>query len=106
MLLRGRPDEAVTRLRESLAGHEVTGAAIARPGILALLAHATGTAGRMDEAFALVDAGIDDAERTSQRIHLVRLHSTRGDLLLGGGDAPDRAAEAEACFRRALEMAR
>ena len=105
MLMRGRPDDAIGRLRESLAGHEATGTALARPGVLALLAHATGMAGRLDEALEYVTAGIDDAERTGQRIHLVQLHSTRGDLLLWGGDAPDRAIEAERCFRRALNLA-
>jgi tetratricopeptide (TPR) repeat protein len=105
MLMRGRPDDAVSRLRESLAGHEATGTALARPSVLALLAHATGMAGRLDEALGYAAEGIADAERTGQRIHLVQLNSTRGDLLLWGGDAPDRAVEAERCFRRALDLA-
>jgi tetratricopeptide (TPR) repeat protein len=105
-VMQGRPDDAITRLREALAGHEATGAAIARPGIRALLAHATGMAGRIDEGLGHVAEGIDDAERTTQRVQLVQLNMTRGDLLLWGGDSPDRAAEAEACFRRALDRAR
>ena len=52
LLMRGRPDDAIGRLRESLAGHEATGTALARPSILALLAHATGMAGRIESAVA------------------------------------------------------
>ncbi len=105
-LLQGRPDDAIARLRDSLAGYEATGAAVARPGTIALLAHATGMTGRVAEGLALVAEGMADAERTSQRFHLIQLNLTRGDLLLWGTDPAARAAEVEACFRRALDLAR
>src|SRR5262249_22660211 len=105
LLLQGRPGDAIVRLREALAGHEATGAGIARPGILALLARATGMSGQVDEGLRLVDAGRDDAEQTEQLLHVVQLNVTRGDLLLWRGEVAC-AAEAEACYRRALDLAR
>jgi predicted ATPase len=105
-LIQGRPDDAVAHLREALAGHRATGAAVARPRIIALLAHATALAGRVDEGLGHVAEGMDDAERTSQRQDMVQLNLTRGDLLLWGAEPAARAVEAEACYRRALDLAR
>src|SRR5262249_52956025 len=106
LVLSGRPDEAIVRFREALAGYRATGAGVARPGVLALLAYATAMTGRLDEGFALVTEGLDEAERTSQQLHVVPLHVTRGDLLMWRGDPSGQAAEAEACYRHALELAR
>jgi hypothetical protein len=105
-VLQGRPDDAMARLREALAGYEATGAAVARPGVFALLAYATAMTGRVDEGLEHVADGMDDAERTSQRFHLIQLNLARGDLLLLGSGPAARAAEAETCYRRALDLAR
>jgi tetratricopeptide (TPR) repeat protein len=104
-LIQGRPDDAIARLRDSLAGYEATGAAVSRPATVALLAHATGMTGRVAEGLELVAQGMADAERTNQRFHLIPLNLTRGDLLLWGAD-PAARAEAEACYRNALDLAR
>src|SRR5262249_18369592 len=80
-------------------------AALARPAVFALLAHATAMTGRLHEGFGHLDEGMSDAERTGQRLHLVQLHMTRGDLLIWSGE-PAGAVEAEACYRRALDLAR
>jgi tetratricopeptide (TPR) repeat protein len=102
-VLRGRPDDAITRLLEGLAGYAATGAAVARPGVIALLAYATAMTGRLNEALRYVAEGMDDVRRTGERLHLVQLKLTRGDLLLRGADRP---AEAEASYRDALDLAR
>src|SRR5262249_59819118 len=39
-VLQGRPDDAIAHLHDSLAGYRATGAALARPGLFALLAQA------------------------------------------------------------------
>src|SRR5262249_55396131 len=103
-VLQGRPDDAIARLRDGLAGYAATGTAVARPASTALPAHATAMRGRVPEGLELVAEGMADAERTNQRFHLVQLHLTRGDLLLWG--AEPQPAEAEACYRRALDLAR
>src|SRR5262249_60324489 len=82
----------------------VRGRAVCRPAGCGLLAHATGMTGRVAEGLELVAEGMADAERTNQRFHLVQLHLTRGDLLLWGTEP--QPAEAEACYRRALDLAR
>ena len=52
----------------------------------------------LDDAFAMV-------ARTAERFQLSNLHRIRGDLLFDRG-TPESAAEAEAEFRRAIEVAR
>ncbi len=101
-VLQGRPDDAIARLRAALAGYEATGAAIARPAVTALLAYATAMTGRLDEGLARVAEGMADAERTGQRFHLIQLNLARGELLRWGNE---RAAEVEASYRRALDLA-
>jgi tetratricopeptide (TPR) repeat protein len=101
----GRPEEAITLLEESLAGYEATGAAVARPGILALLALATAMRGDVKEGLRLVAQGLAEAERTAQQLHLVQLYVTRGDLLLWSAGTSEAAA-AEACYRQAFGVAR
>jgi len=98
----GRPEEAIERFREGLAGYEATGAAVTRPSVVALLAYALAMTGRVDEGLEQVAQGLDEAERTQQRLHLVQLNLTRGDLLLLGGRS---RADAEACYRSALDLA-
>src|SRR5262249_61550080 len=103
-VLQGRPEAAIVRLPDGLARYAATGTAVARPASTALLAHATAMTGRVPEGLELVAEGMADAERTNQRFHLVQLLLTRGDLLLWG--AEPRPAEAEACYQRALDLAR
>jgi hypothetical protein len=57
------------------------------------------------EGLRHVARGLEEAERTTQQLHVVQLHVTRGDLLLWSGGA-DQAAAAEACYRQALGLAR
>ena len=104
--MQGRPAEAIVCLRDGLAGYAATGTALARPASTALLAHATAMTGRVAEGLELVAEGMADAERTTQRFHLVQLNMTRGDLLLWGGDPETAGPEAEACYRQALDLAR
>jgi tetratricopeptide (TPR) repeat protein len=104
-VLQMRPDDAILLLREALAGYEATGAALARPAAYALLAYAAAMRGRVDEGLEHVAEGMADVERTGQRFQLVQLNLARGDLLLWGGKGENPAAEAETCYRRALDLA-
>jgi len=104
-VLQGRPDDAIVHLSDSLAGYRATGAALARPVVYALLGNASAMAGRPEEGLAHVAEGMSDATRTGQLFHLIQLNLTRGDLLIWSGD-PAGPAEAETCYRCALDMAR
>jgi tetratricopeptide (TPR) repeat protein len=103
LVQQGRPDDALARLRAGLDGYQATGAGVARPGVLGLLAYATAMTGGVDGGLALIAEGMEEAERTHQRLHLVQLHQARGDLLGWRGDDP---ALVEASYRRAVERAR
>ena len=87
-------------IREGLARHEAMGTVIYLPQHRLLLAEVYARAGRLDEAWALLEAslasGIDPALQVESEPLL------RGAILLRRGEA----SGAEACFRRSLETAR
>jgi len=60
--------------------------------------------GRTAEALGMLNKGLEHIKRTSEKVHQADMLRLRGELLLmrdGGA-----AAEAEGCFRMALEVAR
>jgi predicted ATPase len=59
---------------------------------------------RIDEALGLVAEAHDRADRTGERWYQAELHRLRGELLLI--QAPADEAEAERCFRSAIDDAR
>jgi CHAT domain-containing protein/tetratricopeptide (TPR) repeat protein len=102
-LLRGRGEEAVRQLASSLERHDATGAGLARPGLLNLLAVAEALCGRFDRAFAHIDDAIAEATRTEQPLHLIELHRMKGELLSWSGVAPK---DVERWLQAALDLAR
>jgi predicted ATPase len=117
----GHVEEGITQIRQGLAVYQTTGAGLARPALLALLAEAYGKAGQVTaglaavaEAFAIVHR---DAEHHQWEAELYRL---QGELLLQSsvqspGSAVStphtarrmpHAEEAEACLQQALTAAR
>jgi predicted ATPase len=87
-----------------LADYEATGSELFSSYFLALLADAHGRAGQAATGLRLAADALDRVGRTGVRWIEAELHRLRGDLLLVllGADQP----EAEACFRRALAVAR
>ena len=59
---------------------------------------------RADRALAMVDEQLARVERTGARLAAPELHRLRGEAIRGRD--PSAAAQAEACFRRAIEIAR
>src|SRR5262249_31753767 len=104
-VLQGRPDDAIVHLTDSLSGYRATGAALPRPVVYALLWNASAMARRPEEGPTSVAEGMSSVTRTGQLSHLMQLRLTRGDLLIWSGD-PAGPAEAETCYRCALDMAR
>jgi predicted ATPase len=68
-----------------------------------LLAQSSKDAGRPDEALALIAAAQKIADKTGERWFEAELHRLRGEWLLAHGDD---TAESQACFQRALIVAR
>jgi predicted ATPase/DNA-binding winged helix-turn-helix (wHTH) protein len=100
---RGDAAEGIALMRQGLDTWQDTGSVTYRTYFLALLSEALGRQGRAAEGLQLVDEALALIERTSERLFEPELHRLQGDLLLVRGDDGD---EAEACFRRALDLAR
>jgi predicted ATPase len=60
--------------------------------------------GQTEAGLAAVEKGLAAAEATGERYCEAELHRLKGELLLAL--SPEQGAEAEGCFRRALEVAR
>ena len=100
----GRPDEAITRIREGLDGFLAMGAKLTRTWQLGLLATTCGSRERADEGLGILDEAFALVETNGERMYEAELHRLRGELLLRC--SPDRQTEAESCFQRALTIAR
>jgi len=101
---RGQVAIGIAEIHQGLADYEATGARMWSPYFLGLLAAANGRAGRATAGISMVENALDQVGRTGGRWIEADLHRHQGELLLIG-DKPD-AQEAEACFRRALAVAR
>jgi class 3 adenylate cyclase/predicted ATPase len=93
--------EGISLLRNGLAAFRASGADAWVPYYIAFLARACATAGRVEEALALLDDALQIVERTRARWFEAELIRHRGQLLLQKG----RAEAAEKLFRKALSIA-
>jgi DNA-binding winged helix-turn-helix (wHTH) protein/predicted ATPase len=70
----------------------------------ALLAEACAWSGRVDDALRAVDDGFADVRKTGERWWEAELYRIRGELFMS--DGVNRHADAEECFKQALEAAK
>jgi predicted ATPase len=98
-------DEGMAQMRRGLAAQLATGAELARPYWLWLLAEACQRTGATREGLALLDDADAAVEHTHDHYWEAEIHRLRGRLLLATAE-PAAPASAEACYRRALEVAR
>jgi predicted ATPase len=98
----GLASQGVALMREELARLRANGDEDFLPYSLLLLAEAHGRLGQTTVALGVVDEALARVERTGERLFEAELHRLKGELMLlsPGADQP------EACFRRAVEMAR
>jgi predicted ATPase len=116
LAVQGQAAEGISHMQQGLAAYRATGAEYCRPFWLAMLAEAYGQVGRADEGLRVLDEALAHVDKTGERFWEAELHRLQGALLLihgtGKGSArtaaPElsRLAEAEACFVRALDIAR
>jgi serine/threonine protein kinase/predicted ATPase len=104
ILLEGRPAEALPLLLKGFTAFRATGAEIRVPCYLGILGDAYTQCMRFEDAHKALKEGLAVAEKNDNRCHEAELHRLKGELLLA--ESPDQAAEAEACFRQAVETAR
>jgi predicted ATPase len=100
----GEGAAALTEVAEGLALAGGTGNRGGAPGLFAALAAGRRAAGQHAEALGAVESGLAVATATGQHFCDAGLHQLKGELLLDTDTA--NSAEAEALFRRALDIAR
>jgi adenylate cyclase len=136
LAMQGHGEEGIALLRQGLAAFRATGAEFHRPVYLALLAEAYGEIGRYEEGLNTVAEALDAVDKTGERFYEAELYRIKGELTLQklsvagsqlsehsrmgiahhevtvaeagteGGAHPTGEAEAEACFLKALAIAR
>jgi predicted ATPase len=99
----GRRTEGIAQICQGLAAYRATGAECERPYLLALLAEAYGKVGQPEEGLLVLEEALADV-RKGWRCCEAELYRLKGELLLEV--SAESKAEAEACFRQALDIAR
>jgi predicted ATPase len=120
----GQWSEGVAQVREGIAGLHASGIEMRHTFHLALLVESLKAGGQVEEGLAVAAEALAVVEATGERFYEAELHRLRGELLLSpqAGEGrpspaelaasrppdpdPTRRLEAEACFRRALTIAR
>jgi class 3 adenylate cyclase/predicted ATPase len=100
----GQAQEGIAQIAQGLRAHRATGAEIARPYFLALLAEAHGVLGEPEAGLAVLTEALTLTETTGERFYESELYRLQGALLLQRSS--DHQAEAESCFHHALDIAR
>jgi predicted ATPase len=95
-------EAGLAQIRQGLAAYLATGSETGRPYFLAFLAKAYQKAGRVEEGLNVLAEALAIVNRTGERLYAAEIHRLKGELLL----QVEAKAEAEACFWRAIEVAR
>ena len=98
----GHGAEGLSQIREGLAAWRSTGSEMWRSQFLALLAESYGKDEQVEEGLRTVAEALAFVERTEERYYEAELYRLKGELTL---QQSQDAAEAETCFRKAIEIA-
>jgi predicted ATPase len=97
-------EEGMAQMRQGLDAWRATGAQVARPYFLALLAEAYGKVAQVEEGLTLAAEGLGAAHDNEERRWDAELYRLKGELLRAR--AVEQDTEAETCFHQALAIAR
>jgi predicted ATPase len=100
--MQGPSNEAVAEIRQAIGTYRATGTRLHSTHHLTLLAQAAATCGHCGEGLAALREAAALVEDTGERYVEADIRRLEGNLLL----AENGPAEAEACYVRALEVAR
>jgi predicted ATPase len=104
LALTGKASDAVSIFTSTLPASRSTGTTIALPWNLSHLAKACGELGRFDEAWSYIGEAMTAVETTKETWYEAEVYRIAGEIALM---SPERdAVKAEACFERALAVAR
>jgi tetratricopeptide (TPR) repeat protein len=102
--LTGRPADAVETITSALTAERSTGATLHIPRNLSSLTRAYANLGQYDDAWRSIDEAMTAVETTKEKWWKAEVHRVAGEIAL---NSPEQDAEkAEACFERALLVAR
>jgi predicted ATPase len=102
LLLQGQLEAGLQLLQKGLEAYRGTGAELALPYYLSMLADGCTRTGRFAEARVALNEALTLVEKNDERFQQAELHRLKGELLLAELD--DQTA-AEECFRLAVEIA-
>jgi predicted ATPase len=117
----GQAEEGIAQIHQGIVAMRATGSELGQPHRLGLLAEVYGKEGWAKEGLTLLAEALAAVDRTGERSHEADLYRLKGDLTLqqqfqvSGSKfqvaapqplTPDPQGEAEACFRKALDIAR
>jgi predicted ATPase len=119
----GKFEEGILQMRQGLAAYRASGAALGIPDFLVHLAEAQGKGNQGEPDWSLFDEAFALIEKNDERWYEAEVYRLKGELTLqrnreqGTGNreqerstdprplTPDPQGEAEACFRKAVEVA-
>ncbi len=101
---RGQVEMGIAEMRQGLMSSHPTRAGARLSYFLALLAEAYGHAGQAEEGLSVLAESLDLVEKTGERTWEAEVHRVKGELLLVR--SAENTSEAEACFNRAIDVAR
>jgi predicted ATPase len=104
LAMQGQWEQGIAQIQQALVAQQATGAQIARPSFLVLLTEAHAAAGQTEAGLGVLAEALALMDHTGERYHEGEVHRLQGELLLRQA-VPD-APRAEACFQRALAVAR
>jgi predicted ATPase len=100
----GQAREGIAQIHQGLTAWRATGAAIAQPYHLTLLAEAHGIMGQPEVGLTVLVEALTLVDQTGEWWSEPELHRLKGALLLQ--QSADNHAAAQACFQQALALAR
>ena len=124
----GQGEEGITQVRQGLAALRATRTEATRSYFLALLAEVYGKVGQTEEGLSVLAEALAMVHKTGERFYEAELYRLKGELSLQSRQVKDKSgvrspkseitspqhpapstqaeAEAEACFLKAIEIAR
>ena len=98
------PEQGIAEMHRGLEEWRGTGAKILVPLFHALLAQGYARCGKFEDGLKSLDDAFDAFRRNGEKLWEAELHRLKGELLLSISDG--NGAEAETCFKKAIEIAR
>jgi predicted ATPase len=104
LVIQEQGEQDVAQLQQALAAYRAMGAKLGLSGMLPLLAEAYGKVGQVEAGLQTLAEALALVDQTQERFYEAELYRLQGELLLVR--SVEHHAEAETCFRQALDIAR